>query len=312
MGIMSGIQELVNQARSTVSQYQTASPHTYGRIKQVVGGILVADGLVGLENPFDGRRTRPGILGSLAGLLAGVVVIIVGIIAPLITVKTDATTTGTITAVERRSTDDGESCRVIARFEANNNAYSVKSSYLSELCHYTSNGSIDIYYLSSDPSKHSVGQENDINPWIFIGAGLVTVVISLGQATIRGLSLFFGVKLWLSGRKMVKSNPPVPGDDGMVSEVKRQFTALVTGRAKSGSIFSLFNRNQLLRNVIGGENTANTTPAITAPPLVPPINPPTVQPGWYPTQDGNFLRWHDGTQWTDSTKPAGTDNLPKA
>ena len=298
----------MNDAKSMVSKYQSANPYTYGRIQQVVGGVLIADGLVGLENPLDGKRTRPGILGSLAGIFIGIAVIGIGIIAPLISTKTDAVTKGIVTSVEERQNDQSKSCRITAKFDAGSKSYSAQSSYSTDLCHYAQGGAADIYYLSSNPTDNSVGPKPELNPFLIIGAGLVLFFISLVRAIIRGLSLFFGIKLWTNGRKLAKGNPPTSGDEGIISEAKQQFTALVSGRSKQSGLFGLFNRNQLLQGITGGTNTVTPSTTTAVQPVVaPPVS--TVQPGWYATQDGKSLRWHDGTRWTDNVRPI-EDNKP--
>lgn len=38
-------------------------------------------------------------------------------------------------------------------------------------------------------------------------------------------------------------------------------------------------------------------------PVQAPTTPTGVQPGWYPTPDGQY-RWHDGNDWTEHTRPA--------
>lgn len=43
----------------------SGQPYLRGRAMRLGGGALLADGLVGLENPLDGRRERAGIFGSL-------------------------------------------------------------------------------------------------------------------------------------------------------------------------------------------------------------------------------------------------------
>lgn len=41
------------------------------------------------------------------------------------------------------------------------------------------------------------------------------------------------------------------------------------------------------------------------PPPTPDGAPESVTPGWYPTADGQWLRYHDGLQWTEHATPAG-------
>lgn len=43
---------------------------------------------------------------------------------------------------------------------------------------------------------------------------------------------------------------------------------------------------------------------VDSPSTVEAASAPRVEPGWYPTADGQTLRWHDGTNWTEHTHPA--------
>ena len=76
---------------------------------------------------------------------------------------------------------------------------------------------------------------------------------------------------------MVKESPPGIGDAGVTEEVRSRLLALMHGRQRP-------------------QHEQGTT--LVAPPVTA-----TTQPGWYPTADGAYVRWHDGTQWTDHVAP---------
>lgn len=61
---------VLSKTWSIVGTYRS-DPHVWGRAKQVAGGLLVADGLVGLENPLDGERRRAGIFSGLSFMVVG-------------------------------------------------------------------------------------------------------------------------------------------------------------------------------------------------------------------------------------------------
>jgi hypothetical protein len=54
-------------------------PKNQGNVMLGAGGILVADGLVGLDNPFAGRNRRPGIFGALLIIVVGLVFVVGGV-----------------------------------------------------------------------------------------------------------------------------------------------------------------------------------------------------------------------------------------
>lgn len=292
--------DLINSAKSSVEKYKSANPYTYGRIQQVVGGILIAEGLVGLENPLDNKKSRPGILGSFVGIFFGLIFVVVGLVF-INDAKVDTKTTGTITQVNRSTDSEGDtSCSLVATFEVNGRSYQSRSGYGSSgFCSNTVGQSVEVSYLASNPESNYAGGSVSFMKWIFVGVGGLVSFVSLIQFALRSLSLFFGVKLYLSGRKLVRNNQPTPGDEGLIQEVKDQFQSLVVNRSSSK-----------LLSVLTGSKSLQ--PKAVAPPIIAPPVPaePTIKPGWYPTEDGTTLRWHDGEKWTGATKPADEPNRP--
>lgn len=50
--------EVLGKAKDVVAEYDAQSPHTAGQVRQAIGGLLIADGLIGLENPLGGSTLR--------------------------------------------------------------------------------------------------------------------------------------------------------------------------------------------------------------------------------------------------------------
>jgi hypothetical protein len=48
------------------------NPYVRGQVERSLGILLLAEGFLGLENPLDGKKSRPGIFGALLMTIIGV------------------------------------------------------------------------------------------------------------------------------------------------------------------------------------------------------------------------------------------------
>jgi hypothetical protein len=55
----------------------SSDPYVQGRAAQIAGTALVADGLVGLENPLNAKKSRMGIFGAMVMIAVSVVMMFV-------------------------------------------------------------------------------------------------------------------------------------------------------------------------------------------------------------------------------------------
>ncbi|MDO7867094.1 DUF3592 domain-containing protein [Nocardioides jiangxiensis] len=289
MSIRSKASELVAQARAEVEKHESTDPYVAGRVRQVIGGVLIADGLVGLENPF-GRRSRPGILGALVFLGLGLVFVVLGPIVMTRGVDVDATATGRITQVS--APDSDRTCSATATFEVGGSSYRAMSEGSSSgLCKREVGDRIEVRYDSADPSQNRIGVSVfGIVGWVFLGVGLLFSLIGLVLVALRAGSIYFGWKLWRSGGRMVRANPPTPGADDLASRAKADFLRVLRGGGSIGSG---------LAGAMAPTGAASSA-GVTAPSVVAPD---VVAAGWYPTADGTHERWHDGSGWTDQVRP---------
>lgn len=205
------VARLKTGVQGIVSDYEGDNPRTLGRVYQVVGGLLVADGLVGLENPFDSKKSRPGILGAALLMVIGLVITVVG--SFVITVaKTDAMVAGAvsqISAPQQGSDGSAATCSYQASYVVDGKTYTARSSVSSSgACNKVIGSTVDVRYLSSNPAQGVLDAgTTKMFRWGAILGGLV--LIGAGGLTflIRAAAIFFGVKLFLRGRKMLKDNP---------------------------------------------------------------------------------------------------------
>lgn len=348
MSIASLVTRPFTAAKETIGRYESQNPHTAGQVRATVGGVLLADGLVGLEDPFDNKKSRPGILGSLMGMGVSIVFIVVGIFIMGSAAETDSITDGTISSISEPSKPDsqgkgGGACSLTANFVVDGRTYSATTDVSSGgNCNRGINESIEVRYNSANPNENSVGMSQGKFGLIFAGIGTLVFIPSLFTFAIRLASIIFGLRLLMSGRKMMAENPKTIDDAGIIAESKQVVINLLKGRPADAAIS---NQNVgrvggglaggLLGNVLGGplatiaggaagayagdrlaaqadapQPQAASIPGRhaaqvpTAPPPAAPA-PPAITPGWYATADGTHERWHDGTGWTEHTRSTG-------
>ncbi len=309
--------ELIDSARSMVAEHDAADPHTAGRVRQVVGGTLVADGLVGLENPLNGRKSRPGILGALFLLGFGGLFVGGGLWISSSGADTDATAQGVITDVQRHyrsGSGSGTTCRLSAEFTVDGRRYIASSPVRSGgNCDKATGSSIEVRYSSANPAEAEVGTRPLWFGMIFVAVGALIALAGLVTLAVRVFCIMLGVRLYLTGSRMVRESPPGTGDGGVVEEVRSRLLALMNsgpGPATTAPNPATFMTGGVLgtwwRTVAEAsrQNAQAQSPqqeqgaAVVAPPVTA-----TTQPGWYPTADGAYVRWHDGVRWTDHVAP---------
>jgi hypothetical protein len=273
--------ELIDSARSMVAEHDAADPHTAGRVRQVVGGTLVADGLIGLENPLNARKSRPGVLGALFLLGFGGLFVGVGLWISSSGADTDATTQGVVTDVQRQhrsGSGSSTTCRLTAEFTVDGRRYVAGSPVSSGgNCDEATGSPIEVRYDSANPAEAEVGARPLWFGMIFVVVGALIALAGLVTFLVRAFCIVFGARLYLTGSRMVRESPPGIGETGVVEEVRTRLLALM-------------NSGQSPRQEQG---TNVVAPPVTA----------TTQPGWYPTADGAYVRWHDGVRWTEHVAP---------
>ena len=209
-------------ASDIVRKHEGGSPRTAGRVYQAIGGLLVADGLIGLQNPFSRNKARPGIFGALVFCAVGAGVLIATPFLVKIP-EVDSMTVGSISRISepRVSKDDEDSvdtCSYDVRYAVDDKEYTVKSGFSSSTaCKSHIGDPVDVHYLASTPSRGvvGIGIQKAIR-WGGMGFGALFLLIGVVTFVIRAITLFFGVKLFLRGRRLVKTSPPSQDDDGSV------------------------------------------------------------------------------------------------
>lgn len=262
------IGKIKTAANNFLNQYKTDNPATYAAAQQALGGLLILDGFVGIDNPFGGKK-RSGIFGTLLAIIVGGILVFAPGLFNKFTGFKDmtATTTATVVSVTRTAsgnnpnqTNQGQSCTAVAKYTVDGREYMQNSSYgSSNLCALSEGSSVQINYNPDKPEAwgydlKSLETVMKILPFvgaIFIVAGVITF-------TIRLLSIIFGWKLLKNGRALAKSLPPGTDLNTIKSEIKQSFTK------------QLFNAGDTVPAV-----QQPTTPAATPPSAAPSDSSPT-------------------------------------
>ncbi len=228
-----------NQAQQFLGGYKQDNPATFAAAQQAIGGLLILDGFIGIDNPIGGKK-RSGIFGSLIAVIIGLVLVFgIGFIGNLFGInKLTATTTATVVSVSQptstTSSDNSSSdvsCTPQAKYTVNGNEYTQTSSMgSSSACSLTSGQTISINYDPNSPGAWAY----DLNALktvlqIFPVVGAIIVITSLVTFVIRLVSIIFGWKLLKSGRALAKTLPAGTDLSTIINEVRQNFAKSVFG-----------------------------------------------------------------------------------
>lgn len=227
--------KIKSAAEGFLNQYRTANPASYAAAQQAVGGLLIVDGFIGIDNPL-GNNKRSGIFGSLIGVVVGLVFLFgTGFIGNLFGInKLTATTTATVVSVSqptRTSDDSGSSCTAQARYTVNGKEYTqTASSGSSSACSLTAGQTIDINYDPNNPGAwaYDLATVKTVLK-IFPIVGAIVAITSLVTFIIRLLSIIFGWKLLKSGRALAKTLPAGTDLSTIKNEIRQNFAQYLFG-----------------------------------------------------------------------------------
>lgn len=227
-------------AEQFLGNYKQENPATYAAAEQAVGGLLILDGFVGIDNPLGGNK-RSGIFGSLIGIVVGLVFVFgTGFIGNLFGInKLTATTTATVIGVSQptysnsgnSNNSSSGSCTVQAKYTVNGKEYTqTASSGSSSACSLSQGQTININYNPNNPGAFAY----DLNTVktvlkIFPIVGAIVAVTSLVTFAIRLFSIIFGWKLLKNGRALAKTLPAGTDLSTIKNEIRQNFAKSVFG-----------------------------------------------------------------------------------
>jgi hypothetical protein len=224
-------------ADSFLNQYKSSSPASYAAAEQAVGGLLIVDGFIGIDNPLGGNK-RSGIFGSLIGVILGLLFVFgTGFISNMMGInKLTATTTATVVSVNQSTVKDtdgnsSQSCTARARYTVGGKDYTQNAiGGSSSSCSLTPGQTIQINYDPNNPGAWGY----DINTVktvlkLFPLVGAIVAITSLFTFVIRLLSIIFGWKLLKSGRAQAKTLPAGTDISTMINEIRQNFAQHLFG-----------------------------------------------------------------------------------
>lgn len=235
---------LKNQAEQFLGGYKQDNPTTFAAAQQAIGGLLILDGFIGIDNPLGGKK-RNGIFGSLIGVVVGLVFVFgTGFIGNLFGInKLTATTTATVVSISQPSSTStnssssasGRSCTPQAKYTVDDKEYTqTSSSGSSSACSLTAGQTININYDPSNPGAwaYDLSTVKTLLK-IFPIVGVIAVMTSLFTFVIRLLSIIFGWKMLKSGRALAKSLPEGTNLSTIKNEIRQNFAKSIFGIAGS-------------------------------------------------------------------------------
>lgn len=215
LGRVRGVTEVLARHRD--------EPAVRARAAQVAGTALIADGLVGLENPL-GEHSRSGILGGIVMTVLGVV-----LLGPAATFGASfgahpdgETVMGSVSSVGLPQ-GDGGSCSMTFRYDFAGQTYERSPGWSgSGLCDLVVGDPVEVSVVASDPARGRLVTGGTglaaiwipRAPWLFIVLGAWTTLVRL-------VELVVGTWLLLWGRRTARALRGTPVDDAIVAELKR-------------------------------------------------------------------------------------------
>lgn len=199
--------------RDVFARYR-ADPYMRGRTSEVVAAALLADGLVGLENPLRGRDKRPGILGALVLTAIGLLVITVlsGLLHQGDPYANGATADGVISGViHQRSTNGGNLCSGTVSYTVVGRAYQAESGSSSGALCSEQGTHVPVSYLAANPAagRPQFAETATVQRMV-TGVGWVLFILGALTTLLKLAEIVIGIVLFSRGRHLVRTNEPVP------------------------------------------------------------------------------------------------------
>ena len=281
-------------AKEMLSQFRD-NPYLRGRAEQTLGGVLIADGLVGLENPLDGEKSRPGILGAMVFIIVGGIFLAFGIVGhhSRRDIQTPVTVQGQVVNVVVSRSNSESTCQIVASYNVDGKNYTLRSALGSDrYCAYQEGGQIGVDYEKNSPSQAQLADDGGLGTMslIFMVSGGIVLLLGLFTLAIRLLSMIAGAWLFIIGTKRSKGATPVPIDT-LIDDFRTAVTDIIMGRPTTKAVAAP-----------AGATAPAGAPVADAPAVPAPAPVVAAPAGWY-AAGPQTLRWWDGTKWTDSYHP---------
>lgn len=220
---------LTRKAKGFLEQYEQKDPVSFSAAQQAIGGLLILDGFIGIDNPFGGKK-RSGIFGTLGGIVFGIVFMFVPTFFGNVlgTNSMTATTNAVVVAMTPQtssSSSSGSACAATVRYSVAGKEYTQPSSFSSSsYCALAAGQTVSINYNPQSPGAWAYGAASMKGFFsVFFWVGLLAAIMSFVTFIIRLLSIIFGWKLLQSGRALAKTLPQGVSLGTLIEEIKQNF-----------------------------------------------------------------------------------------
>jgi hypothetical protein len=202
-------------------------PYVRGRAAQLAGTALLADGLVGLENPV-GKSSRSGILGGIVLLIIGIVLLgPARTFAGSLDAYPDGESLAGSVATVSAPSGDGSTCTITYTYVFAGQTYSRAAGYSSSgLCDRVVGDVVEVSIDPADPARGRLVTAGGTiaatwlprAPWLLIVGGAWTFLVRL-------IEIVVGLRLLLWGRRTVKGASATGDDAAILAELRAAWGA---------------------------------------------------------------------------------------
>ena len=226
---------LKNTAQGFLEKYKEKDTATYAAAEQAIGGLLILDGFIGIDNPLGGKK-RSGIFGTVTSMFIGVIFIFLPVIFGSISGinKMTAMTTSSVvsvgppqtsTSTSNNQTTTTTTCSLTVKYTVNGQDYTQTSSTGdASYCSKTIGSAVTINYNPNDPNSWATDvKSTKLLLKIFMYVGILVVISSFFTFLIRLFSIIFGWKLLRSGRALAATLPSGTDLGTVINQIKTEF-----------------------------------------------------------------------------------------
>jgi len=232
---------LISDTKKFLTEFENDKPEIAAVAQQTAGGLLVADGLFGIRNPFNQRKSRVGIFGTLfATVVSALILVGMFFFGSLVNGdKMTETTTGKIMEViQVRDTEDNSiTCKPIVEFAVNGKTFKEANNMSSSMsCKLQVGDKKEIIYNPDNPKEWGIASEMEtakIVVNILKFATIAVLLMSIFQTILRAASIFFGMKLIRRGRQLAKAHP-IQDNGQTANSIKQQVLTGLFGFSQNG------------------------------------------------------------------------------
>lgn len=204
-------------------------PYLRGRASQALGGALLADGLVGLENPLRRRKDKnPGIVGALLVLAIGLALVfpLASLLRGSHAYEGGSLVDGVVSEVSVANRNGGSrsTCTLSVQYIVEGATYTVDSGSSSSSFCDDQGVQVPVSYQPEQPAAGRPQFAED--EWVYRGVlfvGYALVALGCVCTLVRTAEILIGISLLYKGWRLVRRSPARPTAD-LLSELQEAWS----------------------------------------------------------------------------------------